>query len=96
MTSAFHPCTFSLSVFFFFSQPQLLTILTFQKYHIYVLSVDLAKIIFANLFLLLFMDITALFGIIHESHYTISVNFYLYLQYFREKVFNFKIGRAHV
>ena len=32
---------------------------------------------------------TILFGIIHESHYTISTNFYLYLQYFQQKVFNF-------
>ena len=31
----------------------------------------------------------ALFDTIHESHYTISANFYLYLQYFQQKVFNF-------
>ena len=29
------------------------------------------------------MGLTALFGIIHESHYTILANFYLYLQYFK-------------
>ena len=29
------------------------------------------------------MDSTALFGIIHGSHYTISANFYIYLQYFQ-------------
>ena len=28
-------------------------------------------------------------GIIYESHYTISANFYLNLQYFQQKVFNF-------
>ena len=32
------------------------------------------------------MDLIALFGTIHESHYTISTNFYLYLQYFKQKV----------
>ena len=32
---------------------------------------------------------TALFGIIYESHYTISVNFYFYLQYFQQKNFSF-------
>ena len=36
-------------------------------------------ILLFNLFLLLFMGLTALFGIIHKSHYTISTNFYLYL-----------------
>ena len=34
-------------------------------------------------FLVLFIGPTALFGIIHESHYTISINFYPYLQYFQ-------------
>ena len=29
------------------------------------------------------MGPTALFGNIYESYYTISVNFYLYLQYFQ-------------
>ena len=42
-----------------------------------------------NLFLLLFMGPTTIFGIIHGSHCTISANFYLYLQYFQQKVFNF-------
>ena len=42
-----------------------------------------------RLFLLLFMGPTALFDTIHESYCTISSNFYLYLQYFRQKVFNF-------
>ena len=49
----------------------------------YVYSVCLAKIFFANLFLVLFMGLTILFGIIHGFHYTISANFYLYLQYFQ-------------
>ena len=35
------------------------------------------------------MSPTELFGTIHESHFTISVNFYFYLQYFQQKVFNF-------
>ena len=39
-------------------------------------------ILLFSLFLLLFMSPTALFGAIHGSHYTISANFYLYLQYF--------------
>ena len=38
-----------------------------------------------SLFLLLFMGLTTLFGIIHESLCTILVNFYLYLQYFSKK-----------
>ena len=46
-------------------------------------------ILLFSLFLLLFMDLTTFFGIIHESHYTISANFYLYLQYFQRKVFSF-------
>ena len=53
------------------------------------LSVCLAKIIFANLFLLLFIVLIALFDIIHESHCIISANFYFYLQYFQQKVFSF-------
>ena len=35
------------------------------------------------------MGFTALFGTIHRLHYIISVNFYLYLQYFQQKVFSF-------
>ena len=35
------------------------------------------------------MDLTTLFGTIHESHYIISANFYFYLQYFQQKIFNF-------
>ena len=35
------------------------------------------------------MDPTALFGTIHESYFTISANFYLYLQYFQQIVFSF-------
>ena len=35
------------------------------------------------------------FGTIHESHYTILANYYLYLQYFQQKVFNFgKISKS--
>ena len=36
-------------------------------------------ILLFSLFLLLFIGLTAFFGIIHKSHYTISTNFYLYL-----------------
>ena len=32
---------------------------------------------------------TALFGIIHRSYSIISVNFYIYLQYFQQKIFSF-------
>ena len=42
-------------------------------------------------FLLLFMGPTALFSITHEFHYTISTNFYIYLQYFQQKVFSFRV-----
>ena len=35
------------------------------------------------------MGPTTFFGTIHRSHYTISSNFYLYLQYFQQKVFSF-------
>jgi len=35
------------------------------------------------------MGLTVFFDIIRESRYTISANFYLYLQYFQQKVFNF-------
>ena len=48
-----------------------------------------------SLFLLLFMDLTALFGTTHMSHYTVSTNIYLYLQYFQQKIFSFnKISRS--
>ena len=41
------------------------------------------------------MSLTALFGTIYESHYNILVNFYLYLQYFQQKIFNFnKISKS--
>jgi len=52
-------------------------------------------ILLFNLFLLLFMSFTVLFGTIYGSYYTISINFYLYLQYFQQKVFSFhKISRS--
>ena len=46
-------------------------------------------ILLFNLFLLLFMSLIALFGTIYGSQYTISANFYLYLQYFQQKIFRF-------
>ena len=42
-----------------------------------------------QLILLLFMDPVVLFGTIHGPYYTISANFYLYLQYFQQKIFSF-------
>ena len=42
-----------------------------------------------SLFLVLFMDFTALFDTIYEFHGIISTNFYFYLQYFQQKIFNF-------
>ena len=47
-------------------------------------------ILLFSLFLLLFMDSVAIFGTIYESHHTISVNFYFYLQYFQQKIFQFQ------
>ena len=35
------------------------------------------------------MGLTALFGTIHGSHCTISAEFYIYLQYSQQKIFNF-------
>ena len=43
------------------------------------------------------MDSTTLFGTIHGSHYTILANFYLYLQYLQQKIFNFnKISQSQI
>ena len=40
---------------------------------------------------------TALFGTIYGSHCIISANFYLYLQYFQQKIFNFsKISGSQI
>ena len=39
-------------------------------------------ILLFSLFLLLFMSFTILFGTFYNFHYTISANFYFYLQYF--------------
>ena len=36
------------------------------------------------------MGLIAPFDTIHESYCIISVNFYLYLQYFQQKKFNFR------
>ena len=46
-------------------------------------------ILLFSLFLVLFMDLTVLFGTIYRFYYTISANFYLYLQYFQQKIFSF-------
>ena len=42
-----------------------------------------------NLLLLLIIGSFAFFGIIQGSHCTILANFYLYLQYFQQKIFIF-------
>ena len=43
------------------------------------------------------MSFTVFFGTIHGFHCTISANFYIYLQYFQQKVFNFsKISRSQI
>ena len=64
-----------------------------KKVKIHTVSIFLAYfcqlILPFSLFLLLFMDLTALFGTIHISHYTVSTNIYLYLQYFQQKIFSF-------
>ena len=39
--------------------------------------------------MLLFIGLIAFFDPIYESHCTISANFYLYLQYFQQKISNF-------
>ena len=50
------------------------------------------KLIFATI-----MGHIVLFGTINGSNYTISGNFYLYLQYFQQKVFYFsKISRSKI
>ena len=43
------------------------------------------------------MGPTTLFGTIYQFHYTILANFYFYLQYFQQKIFNFsKISRSQI
>ena len=52
-------------------------------------------ILLSSLFLLLFVNPIAYFATIHESYYTISVNFPLYVHYFQQKVFSFsKISKS--
>ena len=46
-------------------------------------------ILLFNIILLLFMSLTVLFDTIYGSHYIISVNFYLYLHNFQQKIFSF-------
>ena len=41
------------------------------------------------LFLLLFIDFIIFFDTIYESHYTISVNFYFYIKYYKKKILIF-------
>ena len=43
------------------------------------------------------MSSTIFFDTIHRSYYTISINFYIYLQYIQQKFFNFnKINRSQI
>ena len=43
------------------------------------------------------MSFTAFFDTIHGFHCTISANFYIYLQYFQQKVFSFsKISKSQI
>ena len=52
-------------------------------------------ILLFSIFLLLFINPTALFDTIHRLHCIISANFYFYLQYFQQKVFSFsKINKS--
>ena len=54
-------------------------------------------ILLFSLLLLLFIGLTTLFGTIHRSCCTISIDFYLYLQYFQQKTFNLsKISRFQI
>ena len=54
-------------------------------------------ILLFSLFLLLFMGLTALFGTIYGFHCIISINFYLYLQYFQQKFSSFsKINESQM
>ena len=46
-------------------------------------------ILLFNVFLLLFIGLITLFRTIYESYCIILTNFYLYLQYFQQKVFSF-------
>ena len=48
-----------------------------------------------SLFLVLFMGLIALSGIIYESHCTIQLafSFFFFLQYFKQKVFSFVLPR---
>ena len=72
-----------LSFMALFTHLKIILLQCFQSDIKISLNVCLTKISFVNLFFLLFMDSTILFGIIHVSHCTISANFYLYLQYFK-------------
>ena len=47
------------------------------------------RILLFSLFLILFIDLTVLFGTIHGFQCTISTNLYIYLQYFQQIIFNF-------
>ena len=46
--------------------------------------------VWQKLFLLTYFTIELIFAIIHESYYTISTKFYIYLQYFQQKSFQFQ------
>ena len=49
-------------------------------------------ILLFNLFLLLFIGLTALFDTIYVCYCTILVNFYFYLQDFQQNIFSFNFS----
>ena len=51
--------------------------------------------IWHGLFLLTYFTIQLIFTTIYESHCTISMNFYLYLLYFQQKIFSFNKISEH-
>ena len=72
-------------------------------WYIYIYIVGVQQKLFLSIYFtiqlnfLLSINLTALFGTIYKSHCTISANFYLYLQYFQQKVFSFnKINRSQM
>ena len=45
--------------------------------------INFANLFYYSAFFLLFIGLIAFFGTIHGYHYTISVNFHFYVQYFQ-------------
>ena len=70
---------FAIINFFFYLQYFQQKVFNFSKISE---SSKVELILLFSLFLLLFMGLTTLFGIIYRSHCIILANFYFYLQYF--------------